>query len=102
MSQKALIISLIQQDLKHTQIVSSLGHNTFPTPENQSLDLLDIVANLMHVPEGRMEIYWGRMYMSYVKDAALLANHDQEKSIKRLAKKCYNNLDWVMHSGVIL
>ena len=102
MSQKAFIISLIHQDLKHAQIVANFSQKSFPSAKNESLDILDVVADLMRVPEGRMEIYWGRMYMSYLKDAANLSKDAQPKSLRRLAKNCYHNLDWVMNSGVIL
>ena len=102
MSHKAFIISLIHQDLKHAQIVANLSQKSFPSTQNESLDILDVVADLMRVPKGRMEIYWGRVYMSYLKDAAKLSKAAYPKSLKPLAKNCYNDLDWVMNSGVIL
>jgi len=55
MSQKELIISLIQQDLKHSQLILGLDELGMDASDKHSLEILDVVANLMQVPDGEIE-----------------------------------------------
>ena len=52
MSNKELIVSLIQQDLKHSQLVLGLDELGMEASDKHCLDILDIVYNLMKVPGG--------------------------------------------------
>lgn len=102
MSNKELIISLIQQDLKHSQLISGLDQLGLQASDRHWLELLDIISDLMNVPEGHMEFYWGRMYMSYMSESS---NLDKELSSDRLqlkAETCYDDLTMVLYSGIIL
>ena len=58
MSDKELIINLIQQDLKHSQLVLGLDELGMEASDKHCLEILDIVANLMKVPEGNVEYDW--------------------------------------------
>ena len=56
MSNKELIISLIQQDLKHSQLVLGLDELGMEASDKHCLDILDIVYNLMQVPSGTLNM----------------------------------------------
>lgn len=60
MSNKELIISLIQQDLKHSQLIVGLDRLGLEASERHCLQLLEVVAHLMRVPEGNTELDWGK------------------------------------------
>jgi hypothetical protein len=102
MTSKELIISLIQQDIKNSQLVLGLDNLGLEASEKYGLEVLDIVADLMQVPEGHMEFYWGRMYMSYMSESSNLDKELSSDSLHLKAETCYDDLNMVLHSGIVL
>ena len=96
MTQKELIIKLIQQDLKHSQLVYGLDQLGLNASDKHCLELLDIIACLMKVPEGQLEVVWGKKYVSLMTEAV---HFDIEKTPRKLnahAESCYKALRAVL------
>ena len=98
MSNKELIISLIQQDLKHSQLVSGLDNIGLEASEKHCLQLLDIVAELMEVPEGNLEFDWGRMYVSLMAESVHFDIDYTSDDLRPYAEACYAELTNVLNS----
>ncbi|WP_136465155.1 hypothetical protein [Flagellimonas onchidii] len=62
MNTKELIIRIIQEDLKHSQLVEGLNHLGLDADQFHSLGLLDVVLDLMKVPQGKPAFTWGLIY----------------------------------------
>ncbi len=92
MTQKQLIISLIQQDLKHSQLVLGLDQLGLDASDNHCLELLDIIAELMKVPEGEMEIVWEKKYVSLMAEAGQFDAKDTRATLRAYAEECYGEL----------
>ena len=92
MSEKELIISLIQQDLKHCQLIVGLDQLGLEASDKHGLELLDIVADLMHVPAGNAEFDWGRIYVTYMSECAGVEIESTSASLRPFAESCYE--DW--------
>lgn len=99
MSKKELIISLIQQDLKHSQLVVGLDQLGLEASERHCLQLLDIVANLMKVPEGDVEFDWGRVYITYMAECTGVDVEDTADSMRPYAEYCYDDLCEILNSA---
>jgi hypothetical protein len=98
MSNKELIISLIQQDLKHSQLVSGLDNIGLEASEKHCLQLLDIIAELMKVPEGNLEFDWGRMYVSLMAESVHFDIDFTSDDLRPYAETCYAELTNVLVS----
>lgn len=70
MRTKELIIKLIQQDLKHSQLVYGMNKLGFDGNDKHHLQLFDLVYTLMKVPE-ELEIGVGE-YLSKIHEAILV------------------------------
>jgi hypothetical protein len=92
MSNKELIISLIQQDLKHNQLVLGLDELGLEASEKHCLDILDIVANLMKVPGGHVEYDWCRLYVTFMQECKTVGVTHTTETMKPFAEACYNGL----------
>jgi len=92
MTQKDLIISLLQQDLKHSQLVMGLDRLGLEASERHCLQLLDIIANLMQVPEGHVEFDWGKLYITYMAESVEFEIDCTTDSLKAYAETCYDEL----------
>lgn len=55
MHNKALVIRLIQQDLKHSQLTEQLRQMGWDDGGLYALDLMTLVAELMEVPPTKMD-----------------------------------------------
>ena len=98
MSNKELIIKLIQQDLKHCQLVVGLDYLGLEASNKHCLELLDIVADLMHVPEGAVEFDWGRVYITYMSECSGVQVESTSESLRPYAEYCYDDLCAVLSS----
>lgn len=96
MSNKELIISLIQQDLKHCQLIVGLDQLGLEASDKHGLELLDIVADLMHVPEGNAEFDWGRIYITYMAECSGVEIVSTSASLRPFAERCYEDLCGVL------
>ncbi len=86
---KNLIIKLIQQDLKHNQLVVGLqkiGLNT----DLHNLEIIDIVAHLMGIKE--ISNKWLITYVSFLEQSSKFEVSDSGKDLIPLAKACYKQL----------
>jgi len=92
MSNKELIISLIQQDLKHSQLILGLDELGLEASERHCLQLLDIVAELMEVPTGSIEFEWGRVYITYMAECTGVEVEARSEALRPYAAVCYEEL----------
>lgn len=93
MTNKELIISIIQQDLKHCQLLSKLESIGLSGIDVYDLDLLRIVSNLMKAPEGgNIEFAWIGAYASYMDQAVHFAVKGRSDQFRLLAESCYLKL----------
>ena len=99
MSNKQLIISLIQQDLKHSQLILGLDELGLDASDKHCLELLDIVANLMQVPEGHIECDWGRLYVTYMAESKKVGVQHTSETMKPFAEACYNGLCEILNEA---
>jgi hypothetical protein len=99
MSNKELIISLIQQDLKHSQLIVGLDQLGLEASERHCLQLLDIVANLMQVPEGTVEFDWGSVYITYMAECKGIEVEYTADSLRPYAEYCYNDLCEILNQA---
>ena len=98
MSNKELIIKLIQQDLKHCQLVVGLDQLGLEASDKHCLELLDIVADLMQVPEGSLEFDWGRVYVTYMAECDGVDIDCTADSMRPYAISCYDDLCEILNS----
>ena len=89
---KELVISLIQQDLKHCQLVSGLEGLGFDSGGIHSLEILEIVSKLMDVPKGRVSDEWGQVYHDFMEQAVHYKIVHRSESLRSLAESCYSKL----------
>jgi hypothetical protein len=112
MQNKELVISLIQQDLKHHQLIIGLenislnaGRKAGALLRNGSdlhLDILDLCFDAMKVPESA-EIDWGMTYTNYMNkalrykiDATSEGLRHREAATRELAELCYTHLKGIV------
>ncbi len=91
MSNKKLIVRLIQQDLKHGQLLYGLRKLGLDGSDKHHLQLLDIVFELMQVPQAA-EFDWGATYRIYLNQAAAMETESTDRHLKPLAELCYKHL----------
>lgn len=90
MSNKELIITLIQQDLKHTQLTSGLDKAGLDT-EKHHLQLLELVSDLMEVPE-QIDFDWGQAYYDLLQEAEKFEIGHTTDALRPYAELCYRQL----------
>lgn len=98
MQNKELIISLIQQDLKHSQLVLGLDELGMEASDKHCLDILDIVYNLMKVPGGHVEYDWCRLYVTFMQECKTVGVTHTTETMKPFAEACYNGLVEIVNS----
>ena len=70
MSNEDIIISLIQMDMKHNQLVGSLEDIRLNGDGLFELGALEIISKLMEVQEGRIDDHFGTIYTGFLKEAS--------------------------------
>ncbi len=93
---KELIINLIQQDLKHSQFIMSLDKLGLRASDFHHLNTLEIVSELMGVPEGDISFRWGAFYHNYIGTSVELGTLTSLKSFRPAAESCYRQLKGVL------
>jgi hypothetical protein len=86
--EKSIIIQLIKQDLKHTQLLEGIKAAGFKS-ELHYLDLSTIVALLMGVPKGEASDQWAEVYLSFLMQAASFELTPAGDNLDQLAEECY-------------
>jgi hypothetical protein len=92
MKHKKLIISLIQQDLKHNQLTQGLLQIGLDQGGMHDLDILSIVAMLMGIPEGSISNRWIDVYVSFMRESHKMEIPTRGENLLPLAQKCYELL----------
>lgn len=92
MKTKELVISLIQQDLKHTQLVAGLDNVGLEASDKYHLQILEIIAKLMQVPEGDIDNNWGQVYYRLLQEAKYFQITHTHDSLRDYAILCYRQL----------
>jgi hypothetical protein len=105
MQNKELVISLIQQDLKHHQLIIGLenislnaGRKAGALIRNGSdlhLDILDLCFDAMKVPESA-EMDWGMTYTNYMNKALRYKIDATSEGLRQLAGLCYTHLKCIV------
>lgn len=91
MKNKELLIDLIQQDLKHNQLVIGLDKIGLEGSEMHNLRILEMVSKLMKVPKALQED-WTNAYMLCMEEAVNYQITNRGESLKNLAEVTYNKL----------
>ncbi|MBN4062176.1 hypothetical protein JYU20_03155 [Bacteroidales bacterium AH-315-I05] len=91
MTNKDLIIQLIQQDLKHNQLTGGLQKAGLET-DLHNLEIIEVVARLMDVPKGEVSNQWEETYISFLEQAVEYKISDRAEELLPLAEECYNLL----------
>ena len=87
MQSKELIIQLIQQDMKHQQLVEYICKAGFET-DLHGLDLLHIVAALMGIT-GEIPERWTEIYMDCLGNTVHYPIAGSSQAFRALAEECY-------------
>lgn len=95
MGSKQLIIKLIQQDLKHCQLVYGLDRVGLDVNDKYHLQIMDIIYDLMKVPQS-IELDWGIIYQNYMKKGVILSVKNTDICLKSLSELCYKHLKTVV------
>jgi hypothetical protein len=95
MTNTSLIITLIQQDLKHHQLLTTLAHCPRVEQEKQHLELLNVVQALMDVPESA-ELVWGKTYSKYMGLAPWYPLEATTEGLRHQAELCYTHLSAIV------
>ncbi|MEX0313121.1 MAG: hypothetical protein AB3N18_03015 [Allomuricauda sp.] len=91
MYSKSLIITLIQQDLKHSQLTQTLRNIGLDHGGLYDLDLVSLVVKLMQVPPQNLEAFV-EMYCSYLDRATQWPTSYHGKELLPVAEECYGRL----------
>ena len=88
---KESVINLIKQDLKHKQLTSGL-QNIRLDADLHTLEVIDIVAELMGIEKDKIGDQWADTYFSFLNQAHQLAVSEKAEELYPLAEECYNLL----------
>jgi len=85
---KHLIVQLIKQDLKHSQLLEGLKTAGFKS-DLHYLDLSTIVAQMMGMPGGEASDQWAEVYISFMQQASTYSITPEGENLTELAEQCY-------------
>jgi hypothetical protein len=91
MFDKSQIIRLIQQDLKHTQLTEQLRHMGWDDGGLYSLDLMTLVAELLEVPQIKMDQF-AAIYGKFLDQATAYPVTHLGEELLPVAEGCYVEL----------
>ncbi|WP_318345251.1 hypothetical protein [Flagellimonas baculiformis] len=91
MHNKTLVIRLIQQDLKHSQLTEQLRQMGLDDGGLYSLDLMTIVAEFMEVPPKKMERF-AEIYGCYLDEATAYPISYLGGHLLPVAERCHEKL----------
>jgi len=92
MTDKDLIIQLIQQDLKHHQLTEGLRRLGLDDGGLHSLNLLPIIAQLMGIPKRKVHDRWAAIYNSFMRETPQSKISELGEALQPVAEKCYEML----------
>ncbi|MFT6501051.1 MAG: hypothetical protein ACJASQ_001161 [Crocinitomicaceae bacterium] len=82
--------------MKHCQLIVGLDELGL---EASNKHCLEIVADLMRVPEGNVEFDWGRGYVTSMAECSGLDVEQTSGSMRPYTETCYADLVEVLSSG---
>lgn len=91
MDNRELVVQLIQQDLKHSQLTETLRHMGLDDGGLYALDLITIVARLMEVPPHQMDDF-AEVYGTFLDEAPQYPTTYLGKALLPVAEECYKRL----------
>ena len=92
MEKRELIIQLIEQDLRHNQLVLGLNKMELDSAGFYELEISRIIGRLMGIPFGRLDDHWGDIYDSFMEQSLHYPVKEAKSRFKTLAEACYNQL----------
>lgn len=95
MKNKDLIITLIQQDLKHQQLIDRMENLIAIEKGKHHLELLNLVYDLMKVPESA-ELDWGKTYCNYMGIASWFPLEPTTEGLRNQAELCFIHLEAIV------
>ena len=91
MKKKAMIIKLIQQDLKHSQLLYGLKTIGLSTHLYQ-LSIINIVEEMMGINSASTSDQWNNVYFTFQEIARQYPVTESGDELKALAEECYSSL----------
>ena len=91
MNNKEFTIDLIQQDLKHNQLLSGLNKIGLEGSNQHSLRILEMVSKLMKVPK-KANDDWCSIYIDCMEEAVNYEITNRGESLRSLAEVTYVKL----------
>lgn len=91
MNNRELVVQLIQQDLKHSQLTETLRHMGLDDGGLYALDLITIVAQLMDVPPHQMDDF-AEVYGTFLDEAPQYPTTYLGEALLPVAEECYLKL----------
>ncbi len=91
-----LIIDLIQQDLKHCQLVYGLEQLGLQGSSIHHLDILEIIYQLMQIPREKKNDYLAETYAAFMSMATEYEITPLGESLRPLARDCYHRLKYLV------
>lgn len=88
MHNKKVVIRLIQQDLKHSQLTEKLRHMGWDDGGLYSLDLMTLVAELLEVPQTKIDQF-AAIYGKYLDQAIEYPVTNLGEELLAVAEGCY-------------
>lgn len=88
---KNIIINLIQQDMRHNQLLRGLQKIKLNTDFHSS-EIMDIVGLLMELPKEYENDHWAKTYISFMEEASKHPFTDRGFELLPLAEECYQLL----------
>ncbi|MEX0313167.1 MAG: hypothetical protein AB3N18_03245 [Allomuricauda sp.] len=89
MYDKELIIRLIQESLKHDQLIEGLNKIGLEAGQLHNLKLLEIISELMRVPDGDASLSFGLVYADFIQQATEYEIEGNSDGLRLLAESCY-------------
>jgi len=91
MNNRELVVQLIQQDLKHSQLTETLRYMGLDDGGLYALDLITIVAQLMDVPPHQMDDF-AEVYGTFLDEAPHYLTTYLGEALLPVAEECYLKL----------
>ncbi len=91
-----LIIDLIQQDLKHCQLIYGLEQLGLQASSMYHLEILEIIYQLMHISSEKKNDYLAETYAAFMSMATDYEITSNGESLKSLARDCYYRLKYLV------
>jgi hypothetical protein len=98
MKTKDLIINLLQQDLKHNQLLNSLDKIGLSRGGLHELEMLELIAELMEVSEEARD-NWSTRYVALMEESSRFPLEERTEVLRPLAEICYYQLKGVLQSA---